>query len=233
MGQNLRQDSAQPLQLFGFENKHEPAQEQGSEHESERAQSNKNGHLCGGQPLGRIGSVAHHCAREDRGADVVRQGVGGERTQGDEHPRNIADAEMQKSDTVVPGERRIGDDRRNCGQPILTRCDRLQIRPDLRADRLAFKTSIKQPAGSKDRDQPHNRPQIIEGSLDDAALRLQIRLRVSVQTPEQRAASGAHIRARCRADFQGPAGQNRRWLGPAKWALLGRRTALTRSRDSR
>lgn len=56
------------------------------------AQHHQRGDLRCCQSLGGIGAVAHHGAREDARADIVRKGVGGERADRNEQPVDMPDA---------------------------------------------------------------------------------------------------------------------------------------------
>ena len=72
---------------------------------------------------GRIGAVADDRAGENRGADVVGDGVGDEGGQRDERPA-YPPAKVKKRDPVVPGERRIGERGRSAGHRPARRRDR-------------------------------------------------------------------------------------------------------------
>src|SRR5271165_2595665 len=100
--------AVEALDEFGPEEQEEAAEHRRAEREGERAEGDQHANLGDAEPLGRIGAVADDRAREDGGADIVGDGVGGERRQGDESPAQPP-AEMKERDLVVPGERRIGE----------------------------------------------------------------------------------------------------------------------------
>ena len=103
------------------------------------------------QALRGIGAVAHERAGEHRGADVVRQRVGREGAHRDEQPGDVAHAEMQERDAVVPGERRIGDERRERGEEISVRRDRGEARPRPSPREMSAQLAVEEPSRDDDR----------------------------------------------------------------------------------
>ena len=107
--------AVEPLDDVRADEEQEPAERHRAEAEGEGAERDEEPHLAHGEALGRVGPVADHRARQDRGPDVVGDGVGDERRQRDERPADPA-AEVQERDPVVPGERRVGERGRGAGQ---------------------------------------------------------------------------------------------------------------------
>src|SRR5690606_29322343 len=71
-------DIGHALDQVGLAEQHGASGEQHAEDEGEGAEDDQHADLAGTQPLAGVGPVAHHGAREYRGADVVGQSVGGE-----------------------------------------------------------------------------------------------------------------------------------------------------------
>ena len=133
------------------------AQQDGAESEGEGAQGHQHGDLGRAQALRRIGPVAHDGAGKHRGADIVRQGIGGERGDGDEQPRDVAHAQMQQRDPVVPGQGRIGDEGRQAGEGVAVGRHGRQAVPDV-VEGQAAKLTIEKPAGNDDCQKPDHGP---------------------------------------------------------------------------
>ncbi len=168
MGQKIREQPGKPLQQRWIVSEQQAAQKDVAEAESEGAQHDQHGDLRGAQTLRRISAVAHHRAREHARPDIVRQRVGREGAQRNEKPGDMGDAQMQERDPVVPGERRIGEQRRGGGGEIIAPANGLEMGPDLRADRFALELVIEQIERHDDRQKADKRPEILENFLHAA-----------------------------------------------------------------
>ena len=102
--------------------------------EGEPADGDEHADLGARQPLGGVGAVADHRARQHRAADIVRQRIGGERAQRDEQQRDLC-ARYGQRDVVVAGERGVGDDRAERRKQQAVGRDRRQRRPRRRRAR--------------------------------------------------------------------------------------------------
>ncbi len=134
-----------------------PPEQDRAEAESEGTEGDEHGDLGRAQALRRIGAIAHDRARKHRGADIVRKRIGGERGDGDEKPGNVADAEMQKRDPVIPGQRQIGHERRQSREGIAPPRDSRQALPNV-IERQAAELTIQKPTGDDDCDKPDDGP---------------------------------------------------------------------------
>src|SRR5579875_1353743 len=161
----LRQQSPETAELLGLKKRDEAAEEHGAEHEGEGANGDQDRDLCRAQTLGMIGAVPDHSARENSRADVVRECVGREGAKRDKYPGDIFHAKMEQRNPVVPGERSIGDKRRECYQQIMGGGNRCQAFPDFRPNGLALELPMKKPKRNGDSGKANHRPEKIENAL--------------------------------------------------------------------
>ena len=74
-------------------------------------------------------------------------------------------AEMQKRDTIVPGERCISDESREDRQQITSGRNRCEVFPDLRPNSFAFELPVEKPKRYGDSGEANQRPEKIENAL--------------------------------------------------------------------
>ncbi|MNN09807.1 hypothetical protein D3C81_1227100 [compost metagenome] len=152
-----RRDVEDLLGQAGAQHQHAAAGEQGAEAEREGAEEDQQADFLRTEALAAVGAIAHHRAGEHRGADVVGQGVGGERTEGDEAPGNPL-AQMGEGDVVVPGQGKVGAQGGAAGQQPVQPGDGPQAAGHLvEGDAVQF--AIQQKAGQHHGTQTNQRPQ--------------------------------------------------------------------------
>ena len=77
--QHVRQQVAEARQQGGIDGQDEAAEQHRAEDEGERAEGHQHPDLARSTALRAIGAIADHGAGKHRGADIVRQRIGGER----------------------------------------------------------------------------------------------------------------------------------------------------------
>jgi hypothetical protein len=87
----------------------------------------------------------------------VGQRIGREGAQGDIEPGDVANAQMQQGDPIVPGQRCIGDECRQARQQVAVRRDRGQACPD-GIERQTPEFPKEKPSRYEDRGQTDQRP---------------------------------------------------------------------------
>ncbi len=153
-GQELRKslDDIRPQE------QHDGREHQRAEREGEGAEGDEHAHLSRRQAFRPIRSIAHHRAGKNRGAEIVRKRIGGERAEGDE-PQRDAVAEMIERQPVIGGKRRIGDKRRTDGEQPAFERNGLEARQEL-VERQAAQFIDERAHRNQDRRKPHNGPEI-------------------------------------------------------------------------
>ena len=118
------------------------AQRDGAKEKREGGEGHQHADFRHAQALGGIGPVAHQSAGKYRCADIMRQRIGGERHSGDKHPAELV-SQMQQSDAIIPGQRRVGHQRAYASQNPVGDANVFQA-GDNRLRRHAAQFAIKQ-----------------------------------------------------------------------------------------
>ncbi len=77
-------------------------------------------------------------------------------------------AQVEQRDPVIPGERRIGEQRAETREKIPVRRNGLESRPNLSAERLAAEFLVEEIEGGDDGGDAQHRPEIVEQLLHAA-----------------------------------------------------------------